>query len=231
MKMKTITALVFLIAVMFFAPAYSATVTVVAEGVFSEYTDPDGLLPFAEPASGTIFTISVTYDDTTPDVLFFLPYIGLYNNSISDMSLTIGGDNFGIGEFSQIVILNESETGEGTNIADEWLARTDTTTPAGTPNMVLVEGFSMDLATVLDSAPVPPLSTTELVAPSWPSGWNIGEIKYNIILRTQDNTAPQEELAWAIANITSITVVPIPAAVWLFGSALGLLGWMRRKRT
>lgn len=28
----------------------------------------------------------------------------------------------------------------------------------------------------------------------------------------------------------SLTVVPIPAAVWLFGSALGLLGWMRRRR-
>ncbi len=25
------------------------------------------------------------------------------------------------------------------------------------------------------------------------------------------------------------SVVPVPAAVWLFGSALGLLGWMRRK--
>lgn len=25
------------------------------------------------------------------------------------------------------------------------------------------------------------------------------------------------------------TVVPVPAAVWLFGSALGLLGWARRR--
>jgi hypothetical protein len=29
----------------------------------------------------------------------------------------------------------------------------------------------------------------------------------------------------------SVSAVPVPAAVWLFGSALGLLGWMRRKAT
>jgi hypothetical protein len=28
-----------------------------------------------------------------------------------------------------------------------------------------------------------------------------------------------------------VTAVPIPAAVWLFGSGLGLLGWMRRRQT
>jgi hypothetical protein len=28
-----------------------------------------------------------------------------------------------------------------------------------------------------------------------------------------------------------VATVPVPAAVWLFGSAIGLLGWMRRKAT
>lgn len=27
-----------------------------------------------------------------------------------------------------------------------------------------------------------------------------------------------------------VAPVPVPAGVWLFGSALGLLGWMRRKK-
>lgn len=29
----------------------------------------------------------------------------------------------------------------------------------------------------------------------------------------------------------NFSIVPVPAAVWLFGSALGLLGWMRRRAT
>lgn len=31
------------------------------------------------------------------------------------------------------------------------------------------------------------------------------------------------------ANLQSMTAVPLPSAIWLLGSALGLLGWIRRK--
>ncbi len=36
--------------------------------------------------------------------------------------------------------------------------------------------------------------------------------------------------AWAV-HPGNVGVIPVPAAVWLFGSALGLLGWIRRKAT
>jgi hypothetical protein len=35
-------------------------------------------------------------------------------------------------------------------------------------------------------------------------------------------------LSMTIDNVNA-NVVPIPAAVWLFGSGLGLLGWFRRR--
>ncbi len=36
--------------------------------------------------------------------------------------------------------------------------------------------------------------------------------------------------AWAVRP-GDIALVPVPGAVWLFGSALGVMGWMRRKAT
>jgi hypothetical protein len=45
---------------------------------------------------------------------------------------------------------------------------------------------------------------------------------------TDTATSPDQLYAWAVRD-GDVAAVPVPAAVWLFGSALGLLGWMRRK--
>jgi hypothetical protein len=45
-----------------------------------------------------------------------------------------------------------------------------------------------------------------------------------------DASALQASVFDSPGTWTKSTVVPVPAAVWLFGSALGLLGWMRRRK-
>ncbi len=49
----------------------------------------------------------------------------------------------------------------------------------------------------------------------------------------QESWLSSADAGWLEVNNQSISasIVPIPAAVWLFGSALAGLGWMRRKQT
>lgn len=52
---------------------------------------------------------------------------------------------------------------------------------------------------------------------------NIPPSDFMSIIQLENGTATQGQI-W-----TFQAVVPVPAAVWLFGSALGLLGWVRRR--
>ena len=70
---------------------------------------------------------------------------------------------------------------------------------------------------------------------SWITGINTVSTDYETILLSSqfENlvsiTFSDSSAAVQLDNIT-VNAVPIPAAVWLFGSGLGLLGWMKRKR-
>ena len=53
------------------------------------------------------------------------------------------------------------------------------------------------------------------------TGWdNLSELRISV--------SPETDSFFALDNFTA-TVVPIPAAAWLFGSGLMALGWLRRK--
>jgi hypothetical protein len=53
---------------------------------------------------------------------------------------------------------------------------------------------------------------------------------YNYGFLQADGGPTGQLLQFSVDSVTS-TAVPIPAAVWLFGSALGVMGWVSRKAT
>jgi hypothetical protein len=70
------------------------------------------------------------------------------------------------------------------------------------------------------------LGTSDLI--SFDGSWT-GLVSVDIVVATvADGHQPFD--AFAIDNV-AVNVVPIPAAVWLFASGLGLLGWLRRRQT
>jgi phospholipase/lecithinase/hemolysin len=46
-----------------------------------------------------------------------------------------------------------------------------------------------------------------------------------------DDVHPTRAGHGIFADVVRSTLIPIPAAAWLFGSALGLLGWVRFRVT
>ncbi|MGI9341665.1 MAG: hypothetical protein ACR2QV_02375 [Gammaproteobacteria bacterium] len=62
------------------------------------------------------------------------------------------------------------------------------------------------------------------------SGTTGADVSGGVTLQLGATTGPAGGTNMFYDNIViDVTPIPVPAAVWLFGSALGLLGWMRRK--
>lgn len=78
---------------------------------------------------------------------------------------------------------------------------------------------------------VDPTSTATACGPNGPAVGAASWDGSSLILHNEGRDAGGNVNGTDLQNAFSLTTapIPVPAAVWLFGSALGLLGWMRRK--
>ena len=203
-----------------FASAEAANITVRAEGVLSEFSDPDELLPLSEPPPGAIFRLIFTYDDTTETQETDDDPNGIssYRSAITSLSLNIEGQTYGLLSSNQIFILNDAIVGD--EFTDAWLGSTRNTSIDG--SVFLVEDIGLNLSANSAQAPVSIIDSEALVPPFGPEPWDNAFITYRFISLDRDS-GQSDELAIARAVVTSVTVVPLPGAIVLFCSALGLL--------
>ncbi len=209
--------------------ADAANITVHAEGVLSEFFDPDNLLPFPEPGAGAVFRLSFTYDDQTDDVLSNDPSFGLYLEPFSSFQLEIAGQVFSPLSMSRIDVLNNFflVPPVDDDVTDAWVALTVNQDLTDAPDVDRLEWFFLGLATTTSAAPSSILNSDTLIPPFGPQPWDEAIITYRIQL-TDPESNGFITLAEATAQVTSITVVPVPAAFWLLGSALCAAACRRR---
>jgi len=180
---------------------------------FSSYNQFTGFLP--SPVTGTLPLAGTAVVD------------GAGNVSIT--GLQFSGD-FGPGGTFEYTNGNWTTTVGGTSIANSGTCVEVGGTACSSP----LSGFaSLGGSAVFDTALTNDGSLDTSVCP--PVGLGAGPCNAVSIVEDPGNTLVITEQSEFFFPDTptgyqfTFTVIPVPAAVWLFGSALGLLGWIRRK--
>jgi len=212
--------------------AHARVVHVKLQGTAQSVDDPDSLLPFGDIEVGITQLISeFDLDLDTRDGQINDPNFGYYLGALSNTSLTANGITLRERISNIANVFNDIENTNTGSFTDIWFADGNVANydeagfPIGTVVKAVIFFSSGDTA-----APVPPLTSDELVAPFLSPDWGAMFIEGRI--STFDPTTSESvTLASIYAPLESIeiTPIPIPTAFWFFTSSLGLLGWMTRK--
>ncbi|MGI9292497.1 MAG: hypothetical protein ACR2PS_00825 [Pseudomonadales bacterium] len=150
-----------------------------------------------------ILTGSFGYDDAVPDDLPGAPNEGRYPGAGFWTGVVTGGPQDGV---------SFSVSGAQTRIFDNFSTIGDMLEMTAAPTTFI----NMEDA-----------QATTFTSDSLPSTLTLADFEIrNMFLSAADVGGPAGPQVQYI--LQSISPVPAPAAVWLFGSALGILGWTRR---
>jgi len=204
---------------------------------------------YASAAIVTLYgdDVSFTYDDSTlygsafvvGNSIYFQPTVfraeslnGTGSDSINEMldvRVEITTDGYWMEEFALVEAGDYYLSGAGASVSASGTFGVTSNTSAYSVNNAFTAGPLTVQGVTTDW-----LASSE-VDLSDTAGW-YGDTDVTVMVDNDlvASTASLGEQAWVQKKIggvvgLTITAVPVPAAVWLFGSALAGLGWLRRK--
>lgn len=137
----------------------------------------------------------------------------------SNLLVTVGGDYSLIGTTGSMIVVDDHALSDGDSFDSLTVAFSNSSTPSvfgpkvngHSPGYFDIQLDWFDDQNPFDSQDLPASVRTDL-----------GALDRSNINFPSDS----ERLSY---KLTTMTLVPVPTAVWLFSSALGLLGWIKRR--
>jgi hypothetical protein len=147
-----------------------------------------------------------------------------YNITVTNGSFSLSSTNIGTAGNSHFLRFRDHvfddqflyEAADGNPGVDRFRLVLTDRTPEGAP-----DGIATGSGNLLHSPLMNPLDV---------GLFNCSPTCTSYVVEDDDEGFPISHLEFQISSI-SLQLVPIPGAVWLFGSAIGLLGWMKRRQT
>lgn len=210
-------------ALLFATPASAVPTTLRINATVILYANDLGLLPFTATA-GDSFYVDYTFESGIADSNA-APEIGTYDNALLGYTATVNGVSLSPGV---------STTGNFIQVLNDYGSPDDSSDAYNVASGQIVVGQnSYSLYALLEnpynSAPVAPFASANLPLTPWDLSAFTNRSLDIAVFTTVNGQLRSNQLSGAITSITAPTVVPVPGALWLLATGIGVLGLRGRR--